>query len=173
MQSTIGQPSRCFVSSILTKSFDYSLLVSCRDLIYPPAADMFTYILWATSLKDGKPEKIGELGIGKGEFKIKEAFSNLFVTKERDGKARSPSEFIVMQGGVQPLNFLETPGQTTLETQGEPAEVQNQAPTPTVTPKAGGVVSGIRRAILIFLAALFTLIIVIIAIISTVRRFRE
>lgn len=168
LQGTTGQNSRCFTTSILMSNFNFSLVVSCRELIYPPAADMFSYVLWATSLKDAKPIKLGELGVGKAQFQTNSAFSSLFVTKERNGGVREPSDALVMQGAVKPIDLLEGPAR--------PApEVPSISPTPTPKVATGASELGarIRRAALIFFIALFILIIGVIAIITTLRRFRE
>lgn len=169
LHSTIGQASRCFATSVLMRDNNYSVVVSCRDLTYPPAVDIFSYILWATAIKDGKPIKFGELGVGKAEFRTPSAFSDLFVTRERDIKVQSPSENPIMQGGVQFIGSLESP------TNPEPG-LEKPTPTisaPKVTPQDSGLSSKLRRAFLTLFIAVFGLAIVIFAVISTFRRLRE
>lgn len=164
--STTGQNSRCFANSVLMRDFNFTIVVNCRDLLYPPAPDLFSYLLWATAIKDGKAIKLGELGVGKAEFRTPVAFSNLFVTPERDTNVNSPTGPVVMQGAVQPVGFLE----------GAPVP-QLQQPTPTPTPKvtsAGGdLAARIRRALLTLFIGIFTLGIVAFALITTIRRLRE
>lgn len=178
LRSTVGQPSRCFVSSTLMKDFSYSLLVSCRDLIYPPAPDMFAYLLWAISPKDGKFEKIGELGVGKAEFKTDKAFSGLFVTKERSSRVGSPSEPIIMQGDMRPIGFLETPTGTTPQIQGKEGPLPGEeevkpSPASETETRGSDFLAGVRRAAIVFVIVLFAVAIIVIALISTFRRLRE
>lgn len=178
LRSTTSGPSRCFVNSTLTIDFNYSILVNCRDLIYPPAPDMFAYLLWAISTKDGKVEKIGELGVGKAEFKTDKTFSHLFVTKEPNGQTRSPSEFIVMQGDIGPIGFLETSTGTAPEVQAEerplPGEKEvKPSPSPKTETRGSDFLAGVRRAAIIFIVVLFALIIILIALVSSFRRLRE
>lgn len=164
--STSGQNSRCFANSVLMRDFNFTIVVNCRDLLYPPAPDLFSYLLWATASKDGKAIKLGELGVGKAEFRTPVAFSNLFVTPERDANVNSPTGPVVMQGAVQPVGFLE----------GAPApELQQPTPTPTpkVTSAGGDLAARIRRALLTLFIGIFTLGIVAFALITTIRRLRE
>lgn len=172
LQSTTSQGSRCFVSSILTDDFEYKMVVSCRGLIYPPAPDMFSYVLWSVKTENGKTEKIGELGAGKGEFSTDKAFSSLFVTKERDEwGARSPSDLIVMRGQVQPIGFLEGPVPAPLVAPEEEGErTTEELQKEKVATASGGLMAGIRRAVLTFLLVIFTVGVAIAATIFTFRR---
>lgn len=168
LRSTIGQESRCLATSVLMTDFNYSVIVSCRGLTYPPAVDMFSYVLWAIAIKDGKPVKLGEVGVGKVEFRTPAAFSNLFITKELNNTVKSPSEATVMQGNVQPIGFLEEPTAPTSAI---------EKPSPTLTPKIATqteeLASRIRRTFLTLFIALFALGAVAFALISTIRRLRE
>lgn len=154
LTSTTGASSRCFVSSVLMKNSNYQVLVSCRDLIYPPEANLFAYILWANPAKEGNPIKLGELGVGKAEFTTNKAFASLFVTSEVDGRTRSPSENIIMRGSVEAISFLEK----TEEVKPQPPteEVKPEA-TPTPSPK-DRLLTGLKRAGLVTFAALVALI---------------
>lgn len=109
LRSSNDQDYRCFVASLLMENSKYKVLVSCRDLIYPPQPDLFTYIMWATPLGGVKAVKLGELGVGKADFETKDAFSNLFVTVEQNRNARTPSGQVVMSGNVQGISFLDRP----------------------------------------------------------------
>ena len=109
LRSATDKDYRCFAASLLQANASYRVIVSCRDLIYPPQPDLFTYIIWATPLDGGNPVKFGELGIGKASFETKESFSNLFVTTERNRGVRRPEGQIVMRGSVESINFLDNP----------------------------------------------------------------
>jgi len=109
LRSTNNQSYRCFVASLLMENSRYKIIVSCRDLIYPPRSDLFNYVIWATPIDGNKSIKLGELGVGKANFEIKNAFSNLFVTTEQDKNTRVPKGEIVMNGNVQSISFLDKP----------------------------------------------------------------
>lgn len=109
LRSTTDQDYRCFVASLLMENSRYKVLVSCRDLIYPPQPDLFTYIMWVTPLGGTRATKLGELGVGKADFETKDAFSNLYVTTEENRNARTPSGQVVMSGNVQRISFLDRP----------------------------------------------------------------
>lgn len=121
--NTVGEPSRCWAASILTTSYNYKVIVSCRGLIYPAVdASVFTYTMWDIPTNGQPPEKLGNLGVGKAEFSTNNQFSGLIVTKEGPSQGFSFGGVkmgqIVMRGTVQPIDFLN----------------ENNPPTPTPTP---------------------------------------
>lgn len=119
--STINEKSRCFAASLFMQDLHYSIIVSCRDLIYPAEPDVFYYVVWAQPLENDRAARLGTLDFGKKQFKSNKAFSNLFITTEQNAHVKSPTGKVVMRGNIQPINFLETS--------------QPQAsPTPTETP---------------------------------------
>jgi hypothetical protein len=122
LRSTTGNNYRCYTSSLLMQDLNYTILVSCRDLIYPAGFDIFNYVLWATPADGDKPIKLGKLDFGKKQFRIKKAFSNLFITTEQDAGVRSPAGEVVMRGGVQPISFLASPTTPTPTPEGQEAE---------------------------------------------------
>ena len=180
LRNNIGGDSRCFAPSVLMTNFRYKILLSCRDLVYPaPAApNIFTYVLWAQAAENDKTQNLGTLGVGRGEFETKIAFSRLFVTQEYDAKARKPSDRVIMQGSVQPVALLE-PGQPSkvVETVETSADQEEPTVAPTDAPKvvedasdaqSGGglsilrVVGGVLLGVIVF--------VVIVGLISTSRR---
>lgn len=108
LRSTTGEAARCFVLSILLQSDRYRLVVSCRDLVYPPAKELLNYVLWLNP-EGGGPARLGDISFGKAEFTFNRAFLSLFVTKEANARPRGPSENVVMRGEVRPISFLEGP----------------------------------------------------------------
>jgi len=169
LTSTTGAAARCFVSSVLLKDLNYRVLVTCRDLTLPPAADAFVYSVWGTSSENGRPFKLGDLDVGKGEFRTSTAFTEVFITQEQSSRSRSPSETI-LRGAMQPISFLEgpAPAPTPTPQSGQPAENFGQIieqPTPTPTPaESKGFLGGIQRVGLIAVIVVFVLILVIAAI---------
>lgn len=166
IKSTTGDKTRCFASSVLMQNFEYKVIVSCRDLIYPPTEDSFAYVIWAVSLEDSKVLRLGSLGFGKVELRTKDAFSELFVTTERNDRPRNPSVNIVARGFMSSIDILEkgTPEDTTEAT--EPAEsfaeiLEQPTPTPTITTVTGGITSGLRRTGIYFAVGVFILLLFI------------
>ena len=170
LRSTTGQTARCFAASVLMPDYNYQVVVSCRDLIYPASSEEFTYTLWATPTSGGNAAKLGDLGVGKAQFKTKAAFSSLLVTEERGNRARTPSSDIVMQGNVQPISFLEgAPQPTPAPTKTTPAQkfgelVEQPQASPTIAPQQGGFLSRIRGAGIIIAIVIFVIILIIAAI---------
>lgn len=107
LSSTNRESYRCYVISLLMANGQYKLLVSCRDLLFPPADRIGNYYLWGTSNFDGETLKMGSLGIGKAEFSSKEPFTNLFITIEENDKTKDPTGSIVMKGSLQKISFLD------------------------------------------------------------------
>ncbi|GEM_PF-5569590 len=126
LRNTAGQMARCWVASVLMPDFNYSVLVSCRDIIYPAGPELNSYILWATPV-DGKGYiKLGQLGRGKVEYKTPKQFVELFVTLEQNEGKNEPTTPAVMRGYLQKISFLDK----------EPSSVEEVAlkEKPTVTP---------------------------------------
>lgn len=135
----------------------YRVLVSCRDLLYPAGENIFSYIMWASPTGGGNPIKLGALGFGKAEFKTKNGFSSLLVTTEVNPKVKKPSGDIVMQGGVQPISFLERPTTPTPTPEGEVSEEEAEVPSEQLT--AGQrLISALKRAGVVILLALVAVI---------------
>ncbi|TSC87923.1 MAG: hypothetical protein G01um101416_238 [Microgenomates group bacterium Gr01-1014_16] len=109
LRNTEGEPARCWMGSVLLKTFNYRLIVSCRDLTYPASdEDVFDYALWIIPVSGKDPERLGVLGVGKAEFDVRSKFSEAWVTKEgRQQGFNQKMGPIVMRGTVRPIGFLE------------------------------------------------------------------
>lgn len=135
IRNLVGGQARCWASSVLMRDFNYKILLSCRDLVYPINSETFTYTLWVTEQGSGDPIRLGDVGIGKREFDIEDAFNGYFVTEERTSNPRNPSDRVIMAGQVQPIAILEGPTptagpQATAEPNSGFGQV-NQSPLPT------------------------------------------
>lgn len=133
LRNNNGENARCFAASVLMQNLQYTILVSCRDIIYPGGTDIFNYVVWAMPLEDDKPFQLGTLGLGKVEFNTKTAFRTLFVTKEVNSRTRSPEGPVVMQGNVQRITLLDSPAIAQLEKPelGEPEITPTPEPAKT------------------------------------------
>lgn len=131
LRSTTQDDYHCFVASLLMTSGKFNVNVSCVDLLYPPRPpDVNVYMLWGTSASDDKPVKIGELGVGKAEFDVKTPFTTLYVTVEESSRVRSPGNYIVMEGPVEPIPFLQRPqSPTPTPEDGEEASTEGEEQT--------------------------------------------
>lgn len=98
--------TRCFVQSAMTGENKYDLVISCRDLIYPPSEDAINYALWANPLGGGNPAYIGNLGLGRRTAQVGFPFESLFVTSELSEKPKAPSIRKVLFGEVRSIEFM-------------------------------------------------------------------
>ena len=175
---------RCFAASVLLDVDNYQVIVSCRNLIIPPAANRLFYRAWIKRIPPstavGKAPlgglirseyaSIGDLSNGKLAARIRDAFQEVIVTSEAEESPRSPSlDRVVAQGVMKPLEFGPTPTGTQLTEQ--PAVQQTPTLTPTPTPKAKAVRSGsvVGTAVRVFLVVLGVIVIVAI-VISIIQR---
>lgn len=155
LRSTTGESYRCYAASIQMIDLNYTIPITCRDLLYPAGEDIFTYLVWATPINGGKPIKLGALGLGRATFKTKAKFSSLFVTTEKNSKTKTPSGTIVMRGDVKKITFLEgskTPG---LEEESVFEKEATPSPTPSTRER---LVAGLKRAAVVSVLALGALI---------------
>lgn len=146
LRNRVGEDARCFASSVLMSDQNYTILVSCRDILYPGGTEIFNYVVWATPLGGGNAFRLGTLNLGKVQFRTKTAFANLFVSKETSPNPSLPTGSIVMQGPVRPIALLvsknlNTPTTTTGTNQPElvspaPGE-ETETPVPTSAPRSG------------------------------------
>jgi hypothetical protein len=112
------------------QDLNYNLLLDCRDILYPGGTNVFSYVLWAVPTNGGNHFRLGTIDFGKNSFKTKTAFSSLYVTKESDKNARTPTGPIIMQGSVERNEFLDGVAPTTA-----PSELNEPTPTPIATPQ--------------------------------------
>lgn len=146
LRNRVGDDARCFAASILMPDQNYSIVVSCRDILYPGGTEIFHYVVWETPLNGGNAIRLGTLNLGKVEFKTKNAFTSLYVTKEKSTNPNSPSGEIIMQGSLRPIALLETKKLNTPETTpgtNQPEIVppspgeEMESPVPTSAPQTG------------------------------------
>ncbi len=170
LRSTTRDTYRCFAASILMQDLNYSITVSCRDLIYPAGNTVFTYVLWAQPIDGGSPRRLGELGYGRLATRWNQPFNQLFVTTEQDSGVGKPVGPVVMRGNVQQITFLDhATAATPTISNGQPSVGgQDITPTPVVEASTGSkLVTALRRAGLAALLALLALVGLVFAITRT------
>lgn len=129
LNNKVDENARCWAASVLMQDLNYSILMSCRDILYPGGTSVFSYVVWANSAQNGTAFKLGTLGLGKVSFRTKTPFNALFVTKESAENVRVPSGEVVMEGGIKSIEMLDTKPNAT-----EKPELGDPEVTPT--PKA-------------------------------------
>lgn len=159
MESTNENDYRCFAVSIQLLDLSYRVVITCRDLLYPAGDDIFTYTLWKAPEDGDDPEKLGELGFGRAEFKTKGAFSTLFVTTEKSKKAKSPEGPVVMRGDAERIAFLDKEEEEEEEeiTDGEETTEDEAVLSPTPSAR-DRLIQGIKRAGLVAVLAIAAII---------------
>lgn len=175
---------RCFAASVLLDVDNYQVIVSCRNLIIPPAANRLFYRAWVkripASTQAGKAPlgglirseyaSIGDLSNGKLTARIRDAFNEVLVTSEAEEQPRSPSlDRIVAIGSMKPLEFGPTPTGTLVSGQPIVQPSPSISPTPTKTPRVTKPGSVVGTAIRVFLVVLGVIVIVAI-VISIIQR---
>lgn len=163
LRSTTANSYRCFVASVQMIDLKYRVLVTCRDLLYPAGDDIFTYMLWGTPVSGKSAIKFGELGLGRAEFQVKSAFSNLFVTTEKKAKTKEPAGSVIMRGNVKRIAFLDSKTTPSPGEEVEPPDEVTASPSSALSTK-DKLVAGLRKAgvvSLLALAAVFGLVFVL------------
>ncbi len=161
--STTGTDTRCFASSVLMQNFQYKVIASCKNLVFPAQENKFAYLLWATPTEGGNSIKLGSLNLGKAEFNVKKPFSQLFVTTEINDKVRAPStNSIVAQGTVKTIDHLDygiEPEPTLGPAQDFGEIIERPTPTtfeqPLEEKEQGGILSNLGRGSLIAVIGIF------------------
>lgn len=159
LRSTTSDDYRCFASSLLMSDKTYDIAVNCTNLIYPPLpGNIAYYIMWATPLTGKNILKLGDLGKGEARFGSRDPFTSLFVTIETNAGSRTPSKNIIMNGGVQPITFLQRPTTPT--------------PTPVITitgtPQGNAILSTKDKLLLALQRAGIAAVIALVAIVGLI-----
>ena len=130
-----GRPERCFLASILMQDGKYKVMISCRDLIFPPDQGVYGYVLWAYPADGGDPVKLGSIGVGKGLYTMPVSFSGVYVSEDKP----------VVRQGVKRI-FPDPLMRGTMEALAIWTSDRVSLPTPTLeptpTPVSGGGAEG-------------------------------
>lgn len=163
LNSTIGQNSRCYAVSIFMPDNRYHVSLTCRNLVYPPQADVLNYVLWGSVADNDRPINLGFLGVGKLEATTDKNIASFFVTPENNLETRQPSGNIIMRGSIIPFNEFE-------DIQAPPVEKgieENVAAstTPTPIPTEGRLQSLLKGLTFLPLAGLVVLVVFLLVLI--------
>ena len=101
----VGDNVECLTMSVETYSNQFSILMRCENLVYPPSNTGILYYAWIENLDNGKILRVGDLDYGRAVYKVNAPFKKMFVTIEGKKNPNSPSDQVVMTGQVQPFQF--------------------------------------------------------------------
>lgn len=142
----------------------YRVSGRCDGLVYPYETLYNKYVLWG---KTDRGEMVRIAQIEKGYFagNIANPFSSMFITAEKDGLVRKPSDKQVLSGQVSFFNFdksqvttaATTP--TTATTNANKTTTVQNSGTATVSSTAGAVVGKIVTSLLVIILVVVGLVI--------------
>ena len=133
---------------------NYKVSGRCDGLVYPFETTYNRYVLWGKTTSRGETIRIAEVDRGYFSGYIASAFDSMFITAEKDGLVRKPSDKQVVLGTVTPFSFdksqVTTPAATTA-----PATTTTgttvQTATSTTTSTAGAVIGKIVTSLLVII----------------------
>lgn len=109
LDNVVGESSRCFAASVLMPDYNYKIIMSCRDLIYPVGDNVFKYLVYIVPVEGKKDVQLGELGVGKAQFGTRNQFFSMYVVRERgEMGSQKEQQTVVMRGNVSRIKFLDT-----------------------------------------------------------------
>lgn len=149
LRSTDTNKYKCFAASLQMQNLNYKVILSCRNILFPVDETIFTYILWANPENGGKAIKVGSVGLGKGEYSVKPAFTSLFVTTEQNPNVKEPAGKVVMKGSIKPITFLDkeqTSVQNGNDTENNDIEEATPTPASENTSLRDRLITGFKRA---------------------------
>ncbi|OGM28531.1 hypothetical protein A2801_03750 [Candidatus Woesebacteria bacterium RIFCSPHIGHO2_01_FULL_41_10] len=169
LRNIVGEDSRCVAYSVLMENNKFTILLNCRDILYPGGTSILHYVVWTQPIGGGNPLRMGTVGLGKKEFATSKPFSGIFVTKESSSSPKSPQGPVMMQGNVRSSELLET------RTEDRPVEInteestdETQTPSPTAEPQRSSL--GTRLLVIGGIVAFLALFGVVLVIFVITRR---
>jgi hypothetical protein len=101
----VGNNVECYGMSVETYSNQFSILLRCENVVYPPSDTGILYYVWVTNLNNSKPIRLGSLDFGRASYKASSPFKDMYVTIEGKKNPTSPSGEIVMTGKMKGFQF--------------------------------------------------------------------
>ena len=101
----IGDNVECLGMSVETTSKQFSILLRCENVVYPPSDIGLGYYVWVTNLNSGKQVRLGSLDFGRASYRANVPFNDIFVTIESRKNPNTPSSDIVMTSQLQAFQF--------------------------------------------------------------------
>ncbi len=140
---------------------NYRVFGRCDGLTYPYETLYNKYVLWGKTSVRGEVVRIAEVDRGYFSGNIATAFENMFITAEKDGLVRRPSDIQIVAGKVNLFDFdksqVTAAAATPAPANGKTTTVQS---TPaSVTSTAGAVVGKIVTSLLVIILVVVALVI--------------
>ena len=101
----IGDNVECLGMSVETASKQFSILLRCENVIYPPSDTGLNYYVWVTNLNNDKATRLGSLNYGRALYKANVPFNDMYITIESKKNPTSPSNEIAMTGQMKTFQF--------------------------------------------------------------------
>ena len=131
----------------------YRVSGRCDGLVYPYETMYNKYVLWGKTVDRGEIVRIAEIDRGYFSGNITSTFEAMYVTAEKDGLVRKPSDKQIVAGKVTPFSFDKS--------QATVAPIVKET-TATVQPKTatvGTVVGKIVTSLLVIILVIVVLVI--------------
>jgi hypothetical protein len=139
---------------------NYKVSGRCDGLVYPYETTYNKYVLWGKTINRGETIRIAEVDRGYFSGYIASAYDSMFITAEKDGLVRRPSDRQVVLGKVSPFSFdksqVTAPAASTAPA-ATSTSVQSAASTTTST--AGTVIGKIVTSLLVIILVIVGLVI--------------
>lgn len=113
--------AQCQGFSVEVLAGKYSILVRCVNLTYPPSSSSTYYYVWS-AMNDEKPQRLGDLNLGRAGFTAMDPYNKVLVSIEQKKNPMNPSSEIVMTGNLQSFVFNGVPLEEIAEPTAAPSE---------------------------------------------------
>jgi len=125
----------------------YRVSGRCDGLVYPYETMYNKYVLWGKTVDRGEIVRIAEIDRGYFSGNITSTFEAMYVTAEKDGLVRKPSDKQIVAGKVTPFSFDKS--QATVAPIVKETTATVQPKTATVGTVVGKIVSSLFVIILV------------------------
>lgn len=140
---------------------NYRVSGRCDGLVYPYETTYSKYVLWGKTSARGEIVRIAEVDRGYFTGYIASAFDGVYITAEKDGLVRKPSDKQVVAGQVEVFDFDKSQATTVVPASAAPVStgttVQTSGSTSTST--AGAIVGKIVTSLLVIILVIVGLVI--------------
>ncbi len=128
----------------------YRVSGRCDGLVYPFETLYNKYVLWGKASTRGEMIRIAEIDRGYFSGSISTTFDSMYVTAEKDGLVRKPSDRQILSGSITPFSFDKSQVTAAPVTTTTTAPVtKTTANTSGATASAGSVVGRIVSSLLV------------------------
>lgn len=127
----------------------YKVSGRCDGLVYPYETMYNKYVLWGKATDRGEIVRIAEIDRGYFSGNITSAFEAMYVTAEKDGLVRKPSDKQIVSGKVSPFSFDKSQVTTAPATVTAPVTTTKDKVVTAQSTTAGAVVGKIVSSLLV------------------------